>query len=98
MARLLRTRFESQVLESRCIYEASIAELAFPKLKVKHKPLVPKLQSGDIDLNNRGQDLTPEEWATMLADKTKPKVVSARPSSVRSTRDDYFWSFLRSLS
>ena len=49
--------------------EDPIDSIAFPKLRVKHKGLVPK-HGGDapLDLSARGVDLTPEEWARKLAE------------------------------
>jgi len=56
--------------------EDPIGELAFPKLRVKHKGLVPAPASGAaVDLADRGEDLGPEAWAAMLAEASAEAVV-----------------------
>ena len=61
--------------------EDPVAELAFPKLRVKHKALVP---GSIVDLNSRGTDLKPEEWAAMLAESSTTK-------HVLDVRNGYEW-------
>ena len=61
--------------------EDPLADLAFPKLRVKLKALVP---GATVDLSNRGEDLSPEQWATMLADEAAPK-------HVLDVRNSYEW-------
>jgi UPF0176 protein len=62
-----------------------IEELAFPKLRVKHKSLVPVApDEAAPDLTRRGEDVSPEQWAAMLADRTTPK-------HVLDVRNAYEW-------
>ncbi|KAL1498709.1 hypothetical protein AB1Y20_014020 [Prymnesium parvum] len=56
--------------------EDPVAEPAFPRLRVKHKKLVAALPGDEeLDLTDRGVDLTPEEWAAMIASQEEQKVV-----------------------
>ena len=56
--------------------EDPIDEPAFPKLRVKHKALVPALADGQpLDLTRRGEDLTPKQWQSFLSDTATDKVV-----------------------
>lgn len=54
--------------------EDPVSEPAFPKLRTKVKKLVPG--GGDLDFSDRGQDLSPEEWATMLDEQVQSGVVA----------------------
>ena len=65
--------------------EDPIEELAFPKLRVKHKALVP---GAAVDLNARGEDVAPERWAAMLADADAQP--DAKPA-VLDVRNSYEW-------
>ena len=65
--------------------EDPVAEPTFPKLRVKHKALVPDVKvEGGVDLSQRGEDVEPERWAAMLADTTRPKMVL-------DVRNQYEW-------
>ena len=50
--------------------EDPVAEPTFPKLRVKHKALVPAVDAA-VDLTQRGEDLEPEAWAAMLSDSSR---------------------------
>jgi hypothetical protein len=63
--------------------EDPVAEPAFPKLRVKHKALVP---GEAVDLNARGEDLEPERWAAMISwTPLRPSSRSADSSSGEKT-------------
>ncbi len=50
--------------------EDPVEQVAFPKLRVKHKALVPQAEGAQIMLSDaageRGEDVSPERWAEML--------------------------------
>lgn len=54
--------------------EDPVAEPSFPRLRVKLKGLVPEVGDG-VDLDQRGEDVEPEQWAEMLADSSLSKLV-----------------------
>tara|TARA_B100000524_G_C23652949_1_gene370800 strand:- start:222 stop:1781 length:1560 start_codon:yes stop_codon:yes gene_type:complete len=64
--------------------EDPVAELAFPKLRVKAKELVPQMGDQSVDLSERGIDLTPEEWDAMLKEQGDEALVL-------DVRNDYEW-------
>ena len=61
--------------------EDPVGDLQFPKLRVKHKALVP---GAPVDLAQRGEDLSPERWAAMLAAADEKRVVL-------DVRNSYEW-------
>ena len=73
-------------LERLVFKEDPIEELAFPKLRVKHKGLVPAPKSGDaVELHDRGVDLSPDEWAAKL------DAADAEGTVVLDVRNSYEW-------
>lgn len=64
--------------------EDPVEEPAFPRLRVKEKGLVPLSAGGGVDLSQRGEDVSPERWAEMLADEKRPKVLL-------DVRNSYEW-------
>ena len=82
---------QSAALPPPLFKEDPVLEPTFPKLRVKHKALVPEAEGGvegGVDLAQRGVDVEPEAWAAMLADTARPKVTwhAARESVERSGR------------
>ena len=75
--------------------EDPLAEAAFPRLRVKHKALVP---GESVDLSQRGEDVSPQRWAAML-DDAHPEDGSERGSErgggrapvVLDIRNGYEW-------
>ena len=66
--------------------EDPVDELAFPRLRVKHKALVPEMADGAaVDLADRGEDVAPEEWQRMLAERNTSNV------RVLDVRNGYEW-------
>jgi len=65
--------------------EDPVAEPAFPKLRVKHKALVP---GEAVDLNARGEDLEPERWAAMIA---QGDGIGAPQPTILDVRNGYEW-------
>lgn len=63
--------------------EDPVAEPTFPRLRVKHKALVPDV-AGGVDLKQRGEDVEPEQWAAMLGDTAQQKLVL-------DVRNQYEW-------
>lgn len=67
--------------------EDPVAQLSYPRLRVKHRGLVPNTGGPaavpQIDLSNRGTDLTPAEWQAMLDGAEAPVVLDVR--------NDYEW-------
>ena len=63
--------------------EDPVAEPTFPRLRVKHKALVPDVAKG-VDLEQRGEDVEPEQWAAMLGDTAQPKLLL-------DVRNEYEW-------
>ncbi len=73
--------------ESILFKEDPTAEPSFPRLRVKHKALVPSLRGADdapADLSDRGIELSPAEWDAMLADTSTPK-------RILDVRNGYEW-------
>ena len=55
--------------------EDPVDEIAFPRLRVKHKALVPEDgRRRAVDLADRGDDVAPEEWQRMLAERNTSNV------------------------
>ena len=77
--------------------EDPLEEPAFPRLRVKHKGLVPKPKSGEeVDLSNRGEDLTPEAWAAMLEEggsslRNTTGATTITSPVVLDVRNNYEW-------
>eukprot|EP00900_Chrysochromulina_parva_P006604 jgi/Chrpa1/15945/Chrysochromulina_OHIO_Genome00001585-RA len=65
--------------------EDPVAEPAFPKLRVKHKALVPGVA---VDLNARGEDVEPERWAAMIA---QGDGIGAPQPTILDVRNGYEW-------
>ena len=65
--------------------EDPVAEPAFPKLRVKHKALVP---GEAVDLNARGEDVEPERWAAMIA---QGDGIGAPQPTILDVRNGYEW-------
>ena len=70
--------------------EDPVGEPAFPKLRVKHKQLVPNGPNGQRpDLSMRGEDLSPERWAAMLEEHAVGSESS--DAVVLDVRNSYEW-------
>jgi UPF0176 protein len=66
--------------------EDPVAQLSYPRLRVKHRSLVPTGEHAPgprIDLSDRGIDLSPSEWQAMLDGTEAPVVLDVR--------NDYEW-------
>jgi len=55
-----------------------VAEVAFPKLRVKLKALVPSLQGERLNLADRGVDLSPVAWDEMMAEPSHKLLLDVR--------------------